>query len=74
MGKAMSLGIENEQRLEAALKPFAAFADAFDANPINGLDKEQVYSIHGGKYVEGGAYIGWDHLRAAQAAIKAAKE
>jgi hypothetical protein len=74
MGKAMTAGFENEQRLESALKPFADFGDAFDAKPINGLDKEQIYGIHGGKYVDGGAYIGWDHIRAAQAAMKRTSE
>jgi hypothetical protein len=75
MGYAITAGLENEQRLEAALKPFADFADAFDAMPIKGLSPDEVYSIHGGEYCKPhGATIGWPHLRAAQAAIKAAKE
>lgn len=56
--------------MRKALEPFAAFAEAFDAKPIRGLDAEEIYGIHGGKYVEGGTAIEWSHMRAAQAALQ----
>jgi len=36
-----------EQELYEALRPFANFADKFDANPISNL-ADEMYSIHGG--------------------------
>jgi len=55
--------------LAQALKPFKDFLDVFEAKPINGLDPEEIYSIHGGENVEGGASLKWVHLRAARAAL-----
>jgi hypothetical protein len=57
-------------RARTALKPFVDFLEAFETRPINGLDLEQIYAIHGGKDVEGGAYLGWDHLKAAREAMR----
>ena len=36
-------------RLEAALRPFALFADQWDRHPITGLDVTRLYCIHTGK-------------------------
>lgn len=56
--------------LRQALEPFKQFCEVFDAKPINGLDAEQIYGIHGGKHVEGGIAIEWEHMRGAQRALQ----
>ncbi len=62
---------ERARKAGAALAPFAAFYTAFVERPINGLDVEEIYGIHGGKHVEGGAYLGWDHVRQAAEVLAA---
>lgn len=55
------------RRLKEAMLPFKRFADAFDAKPINGLDKSEIYSIHGGDRVPPyGATLCWEHIRRVQ--------
>lgn len=39
---------EKVKKLNEALKPFAAFAERWDKNPLRGID-DTLYSIHGGE-------------------------
>lgn len=64
---------QSHPNLIAALRPFVAFLEAFEARPISGLDRDEIYGIHGGYKVEGGASIRWEHLRAARAALREAE-
>lgn len=57
------------RKMREALESFAKFADAFDAKPINGLDRECIYAIHGGEGCEFGASIKWEHITQARAAL-----
>lgn len=60
-------------QMQKALEPFAVFMDAFDKNPVRGLDPDEVYGIHGGggrPNCPDGASIHWDDLRAARKALK----
>lgn len=59
--------------LVEALKPFARFADAFEAAPIRGLDPIEIYSIHGGDCCEPfGCTLKWEHVVDARHAIAVA--
>lgn len=52
------------EALAGAWEPFKRFAEAFDAKPINGLDSEEIYSIHGGDYnAPEGASLKWSDIR-----------
>lgn len=53
-------------RAVEALKPFAGFWRAFQDKPIRGLDPEEIYSIHGGRYVSGGTSLLWNDMENAQ--------
>ncbi len=57
--------------LVEALEPFAAFADAFEAKPLSGLD-DVIYKIHAGTEWE--ASIRRSDCNKARAAIKTAKQ
>lgn len=62
---------EENARLRAALKPFAAFAQMFDATPMKG-GADALYSIHGGAGAPSGkgAEIRLSDCRAALKALE----
>lgn len=54
--------------LEAALRPFALFAERFDAKPIRGI-ADEVYGIHGGDVEPIGASLRLSDCRKARKAL-----
>lgn len=73
LGKALAQMARASARvaeLEAALRPFALFAERFDAVPMRGLD-DVLYSIHGGEGAPSGkgADLRLSNCRRARAAL-----
>ena len=59
---------EENARLREALKPFSAFADAWEKQPLYGMDNT-IYALHGGEHC-GGVELKLTDLRAAAAALQ----
>lgn len=56
----------SNKELAAALRPFAEFADKWDAEPISGLNKSELYVVHNSA---GRAVFSLDDCYAARAAL-----